>query len=49
MTVAPAAGAYAYRGAVPCERTGRHAYAVRIVPHHPAVEGKYATGLITWG
>jgi starch phosphorylase len=45
----PAGGVYTYRGAVPCERTGRHAYAVRIVPHHPAVEGKYATGLITWG
>ena len=42
-------GTYCYTGAIPCRTSGRHGYAVRILPHHPQMVGKHLPGLICWG
>ena len=42
-------GAYWYSGRIPCIRSGRHGYAVRILPEHPDLAHRFDTGLIRWG
>jgi starch phosphorylase len=42
-------GAHRYVGRVPCERSGQHGYAVRVVPRHADLLHRYDTGLIVWG
>ena len=33
---------------VPCRASGRHGFAVRVLPHHPALIHPYDQGLISW-
>jgi starch phosphorylase len=42
-------GSYDYVGAIPCTTSGRHAYAVRIVPTHSGIPGHHDMSLIKWG
>jgi len=42
-------GVYEYTGAVPCERSGRHGVAVRVVPSHPDLSGHFDMHLLKWG
>lgn len=42
-------GVHVYEGAIPCAASGLHGYAIRVVPHHPALADRYDQGLITWG
>ena len=41
-------GTYEYVGTVPCQESGRHGFAVRLVPHHEHLQRRHATGLIHW-
>jgi len=45
----PENGTYRYVGKIPCRNTGRHGFAVRILPNHPHIEDKHSVGLIRWG
>jgi len=38
-----------YEGALPCERSGRHGYAVRVLPKNGDLSHRFDTGLIYWG
>ncbi len=38
-----------YRGELPCGTPGRHGFAVRVLPSHPAVPCRHSLGLIHWG
>ncbi|MBK8915176.1 MAG: alpha-glucan family phosphorylase [Phycisphaerales bacterium] len=42
-------GDYVYRGAIPCTASGQHGYAVRVVPHHEDLPGRYDPGIAVWG
>ena len=42
-------GAYTYRCTVECRRSGRRGFAVRVLPHHPALVHPYEPGRILWG
>jgi starch phosphorylase len=42
-------GASLYVGAIPCDESGRHAFAIQILPTHPDLAGRYETNLIRWG
>ncbi len=39
---------YWFHGEVTCRRSGRHGYAIRILPKHPDLVHRYDTGLILW-
>lgn len=41
-------GVFEYHGAARCDRTGRHAYTVRVVPHHRDIRHPFEMGLVTW-
>jgi starch phosphorylase len=41
--------AWAYRGAFPCQASGQHGFAVRILPKHADLANLYEPGLICWG
>jgi starch phosphorylase len=41
-------GLWTYRGAIPCDRTGRMGCTVRVVPSHNDLAYKHETALITW-
>ncbi len=41
-------GGYWFHGQVPCRRSGRHGYAVRVLPQHSDLSHRYDTGLILW-
>lgn len=41
-------GEHWFAGSVPCERTGQHGVAVRVVPRHPDMANPYDLGLILW-
>ncbi|GAB4263864.1 MAG: glycosyltransferase family 1 protein [Deferrisomatales bacterium] len=41
-------GVYEFAGDVPCERTGRHGFAVRVLPDHPNLEVPWDLGLVVW-
>ncbi len=45
----PENGVYYFTGAIPCDTTGRHGFAVRAIPHHDDVDNRHASGLIRWG
>jgi glycogen phosphorylase len=38
-----------YRGVVPCERTGRYGFTVRVVPAHPDLVTPVELGKVAWG
>ncbi len=39
---------FTYEGAIPCEKTGRQGFMVRVIPSHPDLANKHETRLITW-
>ncbi len=41
-------GAYLFRGRIPCETSGQHAFSIRILPKHPDLSCVYETRLIRW-
>ena len=42
-------GKYVFAGAISCETSGRHGYALRIVHHHEDLGNPFAMGLVLWG
>ncbi|NOY45693.1 MAG: glycosyltransferase family 1 protein [Deltaproteobacteria bacterium] len=42
-------GAWEFAGQIPCERTGRYGYVVRVLPHHPNLTSPWDLGLVVWG
>ncbi len=42
-------GSYWFHGQIPCRRSGRHGYAVRVLPRHEDLPHRHYTGLILWG
>jgi len=42
-------GTYVFAGAIPCRTSGRHGYALRIVPAHEDLGNPFEMGLILWG
>ncbi|MDW7710539.1 MAG: alpha-glucan family phosphorylase [Deferrisomatales bacterium] len=41
-------GTHDFLGEVPCERSGKVGYAVRVLPHHPNLAGPWDLGLVAW-
>jgi starch phosphorylase len=41
-------GLYTFRGQIPCRKTGRFGYTVRITPSEERLENRFAMGLVTW-
>jgi starch phosphorylase len=41
-------GRYRYEGTIPAQESGEHAFAVRVLPRHDALAGKFATRLLAW-
>jgi starch phosphorylase len=41
-------GLYLFHGKIPCQRTGRFGYTVRITPSKEMLENRFAMGLVTW-
>jgi starch phosphorylase len=41
-------GEFTYRGTIPCARTGRYGFTVRITPSHKRLENRFVMGLVTW-
>jgi len=39
---------YTFRGQIPCQKTGRFGYTVRITPSKEKLENRFAMGLVTW-
>ena len=39
-------GVYRFEGAIPCMKTGRQGFTVRVLPHHPDLAGKHETTLL---
>jgi starch phosphorylase len=42
-------GVYVFAGAIGCKTSGRHGYALRVVPHHEDLGNPLEMGLILWG
>ncbi len=42
-------GRYVFAGAVPCARSGRYGYTLRILPQHEDLGNPFEMGLILWG
>jgi starch phosphorylase len=42
-------GCYVFAGGISCSTSGRHGYALRIVPHHDDIGNPFELGLVTWG
>jgi len=40
---------YRFEGEVPCDVTGRSAFAIRVLPYHPNTAHPYEPGLVVWG
>ena len=43
------AGTYLFAGAISCRTSGRHGYALRIVPKHKDLDSPFEMNLILWG
>ncbi|MBI4565973.1 MAG: alpha-glucan family phosphorylase [Planctomycetes bacterium] len=41
-------GRHRYEALLPCRSSGRHGFAVRVLPNHPELAHPYDTGIITW-
>ena len=41
-------GGHVFVGSIPCRTSGRHGYALRILPHHEDLSNPYEPGLILW-
>jgi starch phosphorylase len=42
-------GKYVFAGAIPCRTSGRHGYALRILPQHEDLGNPFGMGLVLWG
>ncbi|MGD8626817.1 MAG: alpha-glucan family phosphorylase [Anaerolineae bacterium] len=42
-------GKYIFAGAIPCRTSGRHGYALRILPYHEDLGNPFEMGLVLWG
>ena len=42
-------GRYAFAGGLSCATSGRHGYALRIIPQHQDLGSPFEMGLILWG
>ena len=42
-------GAFTFIGEIPCETSGRHAFAVRVLPRHGDIASAHETRLVCWG
>jgi starch phosphorylase len=42
-------GHYVFAGGISCSTSGRHGFALRIVPHHEDLGNPFELGLVTWG
>jgi len=42
-------GKYVFAGAIPCRSSGRHGYALRIMPQHEHLGNPFEMGLVHWG
>jgi starch phosphorylase len=42
-------GKYVFAGAIACETSGRHGYALRILPRHADLGNPFEMGLVLWG
>ncbi len=38
-----------YQGIIPCQSSGQHGYAVRVLPRHPDLAHPFEPGLLCWG
>ncbi|MHB8764677.1 MAG: alpha-glucan family phosphorylase [Deferrisomatales bacterium] len=41
-------GAQEFAGEVPCAKSGKHGYAVRVLPHHPNLVNPWELGVVVW-
>ena len=41
-------GVFTFRGTIPCARTGRYGFTVRVTPSHKRLENRFVMGLVTW-
>jgi starch phosphorylase len=41
-------GLYTFRGQIPCQKTGRFGYTIRITPSKEMLENRFAMGLVAW-
>jgi starch phosphorylase len=41
-------GLHTFRGHIPCQKTGRFGYTVRITPSKEKLENRFTLGLVTW-
>jgi starch phosphorylase len=41
-------GLHTYLGRIPCQKTGRFGYTVRVMPSHKRLENRFVMGLVTW-
>jgi glycogen phosphorylase len=49
ITQSKGMGTFVFAGAITCQASGRHGYALRIVPHHEDLGNPFEMGLILWG
>ena len=40
---------WVFSGAIPCNSSGQHGYAVRVLPHNGDLANPFEPGLVTWG
>jgi starch phosphorylase len=41
-------GVFTFRGTIPCAKTGRCGFTVRVTPSHKRLENRFVMGLVTW-
>jgi starch phosphorylase len=42
-------GRYLFQGTIPCQASGQHGFAVRVLPRHADLANPYEPGLVCWG
>ena len=47
-SVEEAKGLHTFRGRIPCQKTGRFGYTVRVMPSQHRLENRFVMGLVTW-
>jgi starch phosphorylase len=41
-------GVFTFSGTIPCTKTGRYGFTVRVTPSHKRLENRFVMGLVTW-
>jgi hypothetical protein len=41
-------GRFRFEGAIAAREAGEHAFAVRVLPHHPGLPDRFAARLVAW-